>query len=142
MAEAKKETLKPLPQITELTQPFWEGTRKEKLLLQRCHSCREFTWCPSPSCTTCGDDQLEWEPVSGRGTVYSFTIIREVIGRGSKGFEKEIPYVIAWIDLEEGPRFCSNIMDCPIERVAIGMEVEVVFEEVTPDISLPKFRPR
>ena len=62
-------------------------------------------------------------------------------GRALRGFEKDIPYVTAWIDLEEGPRFCSNIVECPIEKVEIGMPVEVVFEEAGPGIYLPKFRP-
>ncbi len=133
---------KPLPRVTSLTQPFWEATAQKRLVIQRCASCREFVWCPRPACTECGSDQLEWKSVSGRGTVFSFTIIRQVIARGAGAFEKEIPYIVAWVDLEEGPRFCSNVVDCPIDRVTIGMPVEVVFEEASTEISLPKFRPR
>jgi len=138
---AEKAPERPLPQITELTEPFWLAAREGRLVLQRCKSCGEFIWCPRPSCVECGSDQLEWEEVSGRGTIYSFTVIRQVVGRGSKVFEKEIPYVIAWVDLEEGPRFYTNIVDCAVEKVEIGMPVTVVFDPVTSDISLPKFRP-
>lgn len=141
MAEQNKEDLKPLPKITSLTQPFWEAAAKKKLALQRCTACGSFIWCPRPVCGECGTDRLEWTPLSGRGTVYSFTVIREVVGRGLKAFEKEIPYVVAWIDLEEGPRFCSNVIGCPIEKVEIGMSVEVYFEEAGPGIFLPKFKP-
>jgi len=79
--------------------------------------------------------------MSGRGMVFSFTIVREVTERRGRGFVNDIPYIIAWIDLEEGPRFCSNVVDCPIDKITIDMPVEVVFEGAGSDISLPKFRP-
>ena len=141
MAEDHKESAKPLPQPNSLTQPFWDSATKKKLVLQRCKSCDSWVWCPRPSCSTCGGEQLEWTPVSGRGAVYSFTVIREVVGRGGRGFEKEIPYVVAWVDLEEGPRICSNVVGCSLDDVYIGMPVEVLFENVTAQITLPKFRP-
>jgi len=141
MAEANKEIPKPLPEITPVTQPFWEGAAGGKLLMQRCSDCHSWVWCPRPACVECGSEQLEWTPLSGRGRVFAFTVIREVVGRALRGFAKDIPYVTAWIDLEEGPRFCSNIVHCPIEKVAIGMAVEVVFEEAGPGIFLPKFQP-
>jgi len=140
MAEAKKEPRRPLPTITELTEPYWHATKAGKLLLQRCKSCGELVWCPRPACIECGSEQLDWEQVSGRGTVYSFTVIRQVAGRGG-AFAKDIPYVIAWVDLEEGPRFYTNIVDCPIDEVKIGMPVEVTFDPVTEEITLPKFKP-
>lgn len=138
---AEKEIPKPLPQITSITQPFWEAAASGRLIIQRCKSCDAFVWCPRPACSECGSDQLAWAPVSGRGTVYSFTVIREVVGRGARGFEKDLPYVVAWIDLEEGPRLVSNLVECPMEKVSIGMVVEVIFEEAGPGIALPKFRP-
>ena len=142
MAEHSASGGKPLPRVTELTQPFWNGAREGKLVLQCCGSCGEFVWCPQPACTTCGGTDLEWRQVSGHGTVYSFTVIREIVGRGSRGFADDIPYVVAWIDLDEGPRLCSNVIGCGVDEVAIGMKVEAVFEEITPEISLPKFRPQ
>jgi uncharacterized OB-fold protein len=142
MAEEKKEIPKPLPEITPVTQPFWEAAANGKLIMQRCDECHSWVWCPRPACVECGSEKLQWTPLSGRGQVFAFTIIREVVGRALGGFAKDIPYVTAWIDLDEGPRFCSNIVQCPIEKVVIGMPVEVVFEEQAPGIVLPKFKPR
>ena len=138
MAELEK----PLPRISTLTQPFWDAAANKKLVMQRCRSCDAFEWCPHPSCTECGSDHLEWTTVSGRGTIFSFTIVRQVTDRRGREFENDVPYIAAWIDLEEGPRFCSNVVDCPIDTIAIGMPVEVVFEETGGGIFLPKFRPR
>lgn len=142
MAEEKKEIRKPLPEITPVTQPFWEAAAAKRLVMQRCEDCQSWVWCPRPACVECGSERLGWTPVRGRGEVFAFTVIREVVGRALRGFEKDIPYVAAWIDLEEGPRLCSNIIGCAIEKVEIGMPVEVVFEEAGPGIYLPKFRPR
>lgn len=142
MAEEKKEVPKPLPEITPVTQPFWEAAAKGKLVMQRCSECQSWVWCPRPACVECGSEKLQWTTVSGRGQLFAFTVIREVIGRALGGFAKDIPYVTAWIDLDEGPRICSNIVQCPIEKVTIGMPVEVVFEEARQGIFLPKFRPR
>jgi len=141
MAEATKDIPKPLPEITPVTRPFWEAAAKGKLVVQRCRDCQSWIWCPRPACVECGSEKLAWTPVSGRGQVFAFTVIREVVGRALRGFADDIPYVTAWIDLEEGPRICSNIVRCPIEKVAIGMPVEAVFEEAGPGIFLPKFKP-
>ena len=142
MAEPLREIKKPLPEITPITKPFWDATTKGKLVMQRCSDCQSWVWCPRPACVECGGDHLDWTPLSGRGHVFAFTVIREVAGRALGGFEKDIPYVTAWIDLDEGPRLCSNVIGCPIEKVRIGMEVEVVFQKVSLGISLPKFKPR
>jgi len=101
-----------------------------------------WVFCPRPICVECNSDKLEWVQVSGPGKVFSFTVIREVVGHALRGFAPDIPYVTAWIDLDEGPRFCSNIIGCPIEAVKIGMGVEVVFEDTGQGITLPKFQPR
>lgn len=139
MAEHAPE--RPLPTITELNAPFWQAARQGKLAMQRCKACREFVWCPRPACVECGSGELEWEELCGRGTIYSFTVIRQVAGRGARAFEKDIPYAIAWVDLDEGPRFYTNIVDCPVDEIEIGMAVTVVFDPVTAEVSLPKFKP-
>ena len=141
MAEASQIPPKPLPEITELTAPFWQAAKEGRLVMQQCRSCSKYVWCPRPACTECGRDELDWRELSGRGTVYSFTIIRQIAGRVARAFENDIPYVIAWVDLEEGPRYYTNIVECPVDDVEIGMEVEVVFDPANDDISLPKFRP-
>ena len=142
MAEAAREIKKPLPQITPLNEPFWNGAKNGKLIMQRCQDCQAWVWCPRPVCGECGGANLQWRELSGRGTVFAFTVIREVVGRALRGFAPDIPYVTAWIDLDEGPRFCSNIIGCPIEDVRIGMPVEVVFEPAAEGITLPKFKPQ
>lgn len=142
MAEPERERKKPLPEVIPLTQPFWEATAKKQLVIQRCADCRAWVWCPRPACVECGSERLQWTPVSGRGKIFAFSVIREVVGRSLRAFEGDIPYVAAWIDLDEGPRLLSNIVDCPIEKVRIGMEVEALFEEAAPGIFLPKFKPR
>ncbi|HEY2988134.1 MAG TPA: OB-fold domain-containing protein [Candidatus Binatia bacterium] len=142
MAEPDKNIPKPLPEITSVTRPFWIATAEGTLVMQRCKDCRSWVWCPRPACVECGSEKLAWIPLSGRGQVFAFTVIREVVGRALRGFAGDIPYVTAWIDLEEGPRICSNIVGCPIEKVSIGMAVEAVFEKAAEGILLPKFRPR
>jgi uncharacterized protein len=142
MAEPSKNIPKPLPEVTPVNRPFWEAAAGGKLAMQRCNDCRSWVWCPRPACVECGSEKLEWVPLSGRGAVFAFTVIREVVGRALRGFAGDIPYVTAWVDLEEGPRFCSNIVGCPIEKVSIGMAVEAVFEKAAEGIFLPKFRPR
>ena len=142
MAEPAKQIPKPLPEITPATQPFWDAAAQGKLIMQRCGDCRSWVWCPRPACVECGSDKLEWTQLSGSGNIFAFTVVREVVGRALRGFAKDIPYVTAWVDLEEGPRICSNIVGCPIEKVSIGMAVEVVFENAAQGIFLPKFRPR
>ena len=141
MAEAR-DVAKPLPEVTPVTKPFWDAAAQKKLVMQKCADCGAWVWCPRPLCGECGSDRLTWTALSGRGEVFAFTVIREVVGRALRGFEKDLPYVTAWIDLEEGPRICSNIVDCPIEAVKIGMPVEVLFDEARDGIFLPKFRLR
>jgi uncharacterized protein len=136
------ENKKPLPSITTEAKPFWDAAAQQKLMMQRCQFCAAYVWTPRPSCVDCGSNDLEWTVMSGKGRVYSFTVIRQVVGRAaSKAFEPDIPYVIAWIDLEEGPRMISNVITCPVEDVELGMRVSVIFEQQSPEIWLPKFRP-
>jgi uncharacterized OB-fold protein len=139
---SKMDIAKPLPQITPVTRPFWEAAARQQLVMQRCGACRSYVWTPRPACFECGSDRLDWLPLSGRGRIYSFTIIRQVAGRGPPAaFEKEIPYTVAWIDLDEGPRILGNVTGCPVDEVKIGMDVKIVFEPVSPEIWLPKFKP-
>ena len=141
MAGERTEIRKPLPEITPVNQAFWEGAKAGKLLMQKCADCGAWIFCPRPICVDCNSDKLQWVSLSGRGTIFSFTVIREVVGQALRGFAPDIPYVTAWIDLEEGPRFCSNVIGCPVEDVHIGMPVEVVFEDTGHGVTLPKFKP-
>jgi uncharacterized OB-fold protein len=92
-------------------------------------------------CGDCASEKLNWVQVSGKGKIFCFTIIREVVGTALRGFGSDIPYVTAWVDLDDGPRFCSNVIGCPIDRVKIDMAVETVFEDSGDGVTLPKFKP-
>jgi len=130
---------KPLPVITTEAQEFWDGCKNEELLIQKCSDCGTLRWTPRPMCHECTSMKSGWAKVSGKGTVYSYTIVYHPV---HPGFVEEVPYTVVLVDLEEGGvRFLSNLVDCPIEGVKVGMPVEVVFEPVTPEVTLPKFRP-
>jgi len=142
MAEAKLN--KPLPAITTEAKRFWDAAAQNKLVMQRCQDCRAWVWTPRPSCFECGSERLDWTQMSGRGEIYSFTVIRQVVGRAaSKAFEPDIPYVIAWIDLEEGPRMLSSLVNVEPDPkvVKCDMPVEIVFSKLTDDITIPLFQP-
>jgi len=130
---------KPVPEPDHVTRPFWEATKQNRLLIQRCRDCGAHQFFPQGHCRGCLSDQLEWVESKGKGTVYSFTVIHRP---PTAAFEKEAPYTVGLIDIDEGCRMVSNIVEVNPEDVRVGMPVEVVFEEITPEISLPKFRPR
>ena len=126
----------PIPDLDSA--PYWEAAHRHKLLLQRCGSCERFRFYPRSHCPFCFSGSFEWELASGRGTVYSFTIVHRA---PSPGFQNKVPYVLALIDLFEGVRMMTNIIECAPHDVEIGMPVEVVFEDLNDTISLPQFRP-
>ena len=127
-----------LPHPTPETAPYWDGCREQKLLIQRCSSCGHDQFYPRLVCSACTSRKIDWVAASGRGKVLSFTIVRQAI---SAAYAAEVPYVIALIQLDEGPTLMSNVIQSDPERVTIGMPVEVVFEEWSDEITVPKFRP-
>ncbi|MGO9602504.1 MAG: Zn-ribbon domain-containing OB-fold protein [Candidatus Binataceae bacterium] len=128
--------IKPLPKPSPVSRPFWEAARRHELKLQRCTGCKAFIYYPRDRCPNCFSDSLEWQPVSGRGKVYSYTVVRRASAR-SFG---DGPYVLAIIQLDEGPRMTSNVV-APPEQVRVDMPVVVHFDDVTPDHTLVKFKP-
>ena len=130
---------KPVPVPTAESQEYWAGCKRHELLIQRCRSCGRFQFYPRAVCTGCLSQDLEWAKASGRGTVYSYSVVYRA---PSKAFAADAPYATAIVELEEGVRMMSNVVGCPPEEVRIGMPVEVVFEDVSDEIALPKFRPR
>jgi hypothetical protein len=126
-----------LPTPTPETQHFWDGTRRGELCLQRCTDCSASYFPPRPFCPTCGSRAVEIFQASGRGRLFSYVIHH----RPARGFEA--PYSIAVVELEEGPRMMTNIVDCPQtpEALVLDMPVEVKFEQVSEDVTLPFFRP-
>ena len=127
---------KPLPVVDADTRPFWEAAAEHRLLIQHCTNCDNFVFYPRVLCPHCHSEGLEWREASGRGTIYSFTVSRRP---ASPGFKDDVPYVVAIVELEEGPRMMSNVRVDDVGRVRIGQRVRVVFEDVTNEITLPKF---
>ncbi len=129
---------KPIPALTEDTKPYWEGCARHELLIQHCQDCGHFRFPPSGLCPKCMSTNTEWVAVSGKGQVYSWTIFHYVY---HPAYAKDIPYNVAIVQLNEGPLLHTNIVECNNEDIYIGMPVEVIFEDVNDEISLPKFRP-
>lgn len=130
-------TLRPLPRPSPLTRPFWDGAKRGELLLQRCISCSSYVFYPRYLCPVCGASDLRWVRASGRGTVFTYTV---AFRPTHPAFAERGPYVIAVVELEEGPKMTTNIINVEPAAVAIGMEVEATFEDVG-DVALVYFRP-
>ncbi len=130
---------KPLPQPGPDMVPFFEAARRRQLVVQRCGGCGTLRFPARAICSHCLSREATWMPVSGRGTVFSFAVMHQA---AHPGFASEVPYAVVVVELDEGPRLLTNVVDCPVGDVRIGMPVEVVFDDVAPDVTLPKFRPR
>ena len=129
---------KPLPVVTDENRPFWEGCRQGKLLLQYCDQCHRHQFYPRLYCMQCGSDKLQWAEASGRGRIYSYTIIHR---NKTPEFVQDVPYNVAIIQLDEGPRMIANLVDCPTDGAHIDLPVVAVYDDVTPEVTLVKFRP-
>ena len=127
---------KPQPVIDPGTKPFWDAARQHRLSIPRCNSCGQHHFYPRELCPHCHSADLEWTDVSGKGEIYTFTVARKPAG---PAFADDVPYVIAMIALDEGPRMLTNIITADVEQVAIGDRVTVRYDDVTPELSLPKF---
>jgi len=134
MAEAARAKPKPTPE----TQHFWDGTKAGELRLQRCDGCANVYFPPRPFCPSCGSRKVSVFKASGKGKLYSYVINHRP---AAPGFTP--PYAIAVIELDEGPRMMSNIIDCPQtpEALELDMKLEVAFEKLDDKITLPMFRP-
>ncbi len=135
MSSAKPRRALPVP--TPETRHFWDGTRAGELRLQRCDECDQVYFPPRPFCSECGSRSVSVFKASGRATLYSYVINQ----RSAPGFDG--PYAIAVVELEEGPRMMTNIVDSlqTPEALVLDMPLEVVFEKIDDKISLPQFRP-
>lgn len=129
---------RPVPYVTADAAAFWEGARAHRLVLPRCGKCQQFHYYPRLACPHCGSRNLSHVPVSGRGTVYTFSIQYRSQG---PGFEP--PYITAMVDLEEGPRMLANItgVEAAPENVHCGMAVEAVFNDASDEITVINFQP-
>jgi len=127
-----------IPGSTELTAPYWAAAREGRLVVQQCQSCRQVWHPPLPSCPHCHSASLGWHGTTGAGTVYTYTIVRHPT---HFAFAGRIPYVIALVELAEGPRLVTGIIDCALDDVRVGLPVRVVFREVADGVTLPYFEP-
>ncbi len=130
--------VKPLPPLDPVGEEYWKAAKRHELMIQRCKTCSKYVFYPRTMCPFCLSTKLEWVKASGKGIVYSYTVVAQ---NAAPGFREECPYIYAIVELDEGSRMVTNIVDCPIEDCKIGMPVTVVFDDVTPEITLPKFRP-
>jgi len=129
---------KPLPEINEENRPYWEAAKRQALKLQKCVDCNQYRYPPAPICPRCLSINAEWVRVSGRGRVYTWAVFHQVY---HPAFKEDVPYNVAVIKLDEGPQLISNVVACNTEDIYTDMLVEVVFEKITEEVTLPKFRP-
>ena len=125
-------TLKPIPAITPDMTEFFDGARAGRLMVQKCSGCGEI-------CSKCNSTKSSWVPVSGRGEVFSFNIMHQVY---HPAFAAEVPYAVVVVELEEGCKFVSNLHGIKPHEIKCGMPVEVMFEKLSDEVSIPKFRLR
>jgi uncharacterized protein len=127
-------SLRPVPVPDEASAPFFTGAARGELMLQRCRSCGSFMWPVKPRCVECFSDGVEWTPASGRAELYSFVVVHQRY----PGFDE--PYVVATVVTSEGVRFDTSIVDADSVELEIGMALEVVFEPVSKEVVVPKFK--
>lgn len=129
--KAPKERTYPAPEPNPETKRFWEAAAQGQLLLKKCGDCGEVHYYPRALCPFCGSDRTDWQPASGRGTVYSWSVMRRA----------ETPYAIAYVTLDEGVTMMTNIVDCDLDGIRIGQPVRVVFKPTAGGPPLPAFTP-
>jgi uncharacterized OB-fold protein len=132
--ESMLESLRPVPVPDEASAPFFEGAARGELMLQRCGSCGAFMWPVKPRCVECFSDAVEWTPASGRAELYSFVVVHQRY----PGFEE--PYTVATVVTPEGVRFDTSIVDADAAELEIGIALEAVFEPVSEEVVVPKFK--
>ena len=129
---------KPVPAIDPDSQPYWDGAKEGRLMIQRCKATGQTFLYSRQLVPGVIESEVEWIEASGRGTIYSYTVARRPAGQP---FADDVPYVIVSVELEEGARVMSNLVTADPDSVAIGQAVEVVFDAVSGDLTIPKFRP-
>jgi uncharacterized OB-fold protein len=121
----------PTPAVTPETRPFWDAAEEGRLLVKRCAACGQAHHYPRSICPFCWSDRTEWMPVSGRGIIYSYSVMRRV----------PVPYAIAYVTLDEGVTMMTNIVDCDLDAIRIGQPVRVVFRPTDGGPPVPMFTP-
>ncbi len=127
-----------LPTPDDATQPWWDATREERLLIKRCNACGEAHFYPRPFCPKCWSEDVVWEDASGRATLYTWSV---VYSNDLPPFPAKVPYVAAIVDLAEGPRMMTNVVGCEFADLQVGMQLQVAFQAETDTLTLPVFTP-
>lgn len=127
-----------LPVLYPEEQPYWDAARRHELVLPQCDSCGKVYYPVGPVCPNCLSDSFRWVPTSGRGTVSSFVVYHKA---WAPWLQSRVPYVVAQVELAEGPRLTTNLLDIAPGDVRIGMDVQVAFETLTEEVTLVQFRP-
>jgi uncharacterized OB-fold protein len=127
----------PLPVPSEDNQPFWDYLNQGELRIQRCTNCGLLRHTPRPMCPRCHAFEHDWAPMSGRGSVYSYNVTRQPI---HPALVDRVPFATVLVELEEGPRLTSNLVDVAPDAIEIGMPVELVFQRASDEITLPLFK--
>lgn len=129
---------KPMPAISSLNQPYWDGLKARKLVMPQCDACGKIWYPPAPFCPECWSRDFSWQELSGRGKVNSWVVFHQAY---FSSFKDDIPYNVAEVELEEGPRLLTNLVDVDNADIQIGMPVEIVFDDITDEVTLAKFIP-
>jgi uncharacterized OB-fold protein len=124
--------------IDDFTKAFWRAAQRGELLIRRCDDCGEAHYYPRPFCPGCWSSNVRWEPASGRAVLYTYSTVYE---NDLPPFADQVPYVAAVVDLDEGPRMSTQVVECDVASLRIGLPLEVAFRRVTDDVTLPVFRP-
>ena len=133
-----EDMVKPLPKPSKWSQPFWDNAKKHKLTLKKCKDCGHIDHPPYLYCTNCSSDNSEWVEASGKGKLVAYAVNTYMV---PFPFWDDMPYVVAMIELEEGVRMISNIVECNPDELKNGMALEVVFDDVSDEFTLPKWKP-
>ena len=128
---------RPAPPRTELSEGFWQGVERGELVVQRCRGCGSLRHYPQSICPDCHSPEFGWAPLSGRGAIYSYTVAHRAF---HPAWKQHVPYVIATIELDEGIRMVSDLLDSDPETIAIGQPVQVYFAEMPGQGMMPRFR--
>ncbi|AUC97836.1 hypothetical protein CWS35_29025 [Bradyrhizobium sp. SK17] len=134
---SEEPTRKPLPAPDADTAAFWRGLQHGKLLLQHCRQCRHVQYYQQAICRACGGDELEHRAATGRGKVHSFSVVHRAPG---PAFKADVPYAVLLVELAEGPRMISTLLGSDPEDVNFDMDVELAFDKISDDVTLPRFR--
>ena len=138
MTESDATYTKPLPTLDDSNRPFWTAAKEGRLVMQHCKACGHVRYPINHVCPKCLSDAFDWQQLSGRATVYSSIVFHQVY---NQAFAQDVPYNVSLIQLEEGPRMYSNVVGIPPSEVKVGDKVTVVFDAVTAEISIPRFKP-